>query len=277
VPNVHQALLNMSPFVIQNKRFLRHLGLVLLTFLVCVLITFGWLRHYTRHGQHLELPDYTGNILEDARKDAETRSFRMVVMDSIYIVGRRGHEIIRQNPLPFSQVKEKRTIYVTVTKQAADKIPLSRLPSLYGKTFERKKEELQQSFEIRSEIVGRKYDPGEPDHILAVIYQGDTIIDKQKRGGDVLIEKGGTLGFVLSQSTGGKLPIPDLICMTYAEARFLLENSGLDISEIIQEDQIVDLQGAYVSGQVPDPAEGTIEQGSTMKISLTKDKPLRCQ
>jgi len=266
-----------SAMVIQEKRFWKHVGYVLISLLICLILVFAWLRHYTRHGQHLELPDYTGQILEDAITDAESRTFRMVVMDSIYIVGKRGHEIIRQSPSPNSQVKEKRTVYVTVTKRAADKIPLSRLPSLYGKSFERKKMELKQSFEIRAEIVGRKYDPGEPDHILAVIYEGDTIIDKHNRGSNVLIEKGGILGFVLSQRTGGRLPIPDLICMTYAEAQFLLQNSGLEISEIIQEEQIIDLQGAYVSGQVPDAAEGTIEQGSSMKLSLTRDKPLHCR
>ncbi|HLF63431.1 MAG TPA: PASTA domain-containing protein [Saprospiraceae bacterium] len=269
--------MHKSAFVLQDKRFWRHIGLVLIALVLCLLLTFMWLRRYTRHGQRLELPDYTGQILEEAMKDARSRSFRMVVMDSVYLVGKRGHEIIRQNPLPNSLVKEKRTLYVTVTKYAADKIPLSRLPSLYGKNFERKKTELKQGFEIRAEIVGRQYDPGEPDHILAVVYQGDTIIDRKKRGGDVMIEKGSTLGFILSQRTGGRLPIPNLICMTYAEAQFLLENSGLEISEVIQEDPIVDLRSAYVSGQVPDADQGTIEQGSSMKLSLTREKPQHCQ
>ncbi len=266
-----------SVIVIQDKRFWRQFALVLIAMTLCLILTFMWLRRYTRHGQRLLLPDYTGQILEDAMKDARSKSFRMVVVDSLHIVGKRGHEIIRQNPLANSQVKEKRTIYVTVTKFAADKIPLNRLPSLYGKSFERKKAELKAGFEIRAEIVGRQYDPGEPDYILAVIYEGDTIIDRQNPGGDVLIEKGSVLGFVLSQRTGGRLPIPDLICMTYAEAQFLLQNSGLEISEVIQEDQIVDLNSAYVSGQVPDAAEGTIEQGSSMKISLTREKPAHCQ
>lgn len=263
--------------VIQDKRFWRQVALVCCALAVCIFLTFAWLRHYTRHGQQLVLPDYVGQILEEAQQDAESRSFRMVVIDSIHVVGKRPHEIIRQNPLPNAEVKEKRTIYVTVTKHAADKIPLSRLPSLYGKSFERKKIELKEGFEIRAEVVGRQYDPGEPDYILAVVYDGDTIIDRSHTGKDVLIEKGSVMGFILSQRTGGRLPVPDLICMTYAEALFLLQNSGLEISELIQEDQIVDLNSAYVSGQVPDAAEGTIEQGSAMKLSLTREKPMHCQ
>jgi beta-lactam-binding protein with PASTA domain len=261
----------------QDKRFLRQIALLIAALAVCVWLTFLWLRHYTRHGQKLELPDYTGQILEEAMIDAKQKSFRMVVVDSLHIVGKRGHEIIRQNPLPHSLVKEKRTIYVTVTKFAADMIPVSRLPSLYGKSFDRKKAELKQGFDILAEVVGRQYDPGEPDYILAVVYEGDTIIDRQHTGEDVMIKKGSTLGFILSQRTGGRMPIPNLICMTYAEAQFLLQNSGLEIAEIIQEDQIVDLNSAYVSGQVPDVEEGTIVQGSAMRVSLTREKPMHCQ
>jgi beta-lactam-binding protein with PASTA domain len=264
-------------FVIQRKPFWRHVGLVIIVLGICVFFTMRWLKHYTRHGQHLELPDYTGELLEDARKDAKARSFRVEVVDSLHLVGRRGREIIRQDPPAFSMVKEKRTIYVTVTKNAAEMIPISRFPALYGNSYERKKQELESVFQVQCEILGRQYDSGEPDHILAVVYQGDTIIDRHKQQNDAMIEKGGRLGFILSQRTGGRLPIPDLICMTYAEAQFLLENSGLSITEIIQTEQIVDLQSAYISGQVPDPAEGMIEQGSGMRISLTREKPLQCE
>lgn len=264
-------------FVILDKRFWRHVAFVAVIVLVFLLLVFLWLRIYTHHGQRLIMPDYTGQIFETAMRDAKARSFRMVAVDSVHIVGKRGHEIIIQNPLPDARVKENRTIYVTITKLAADQVPLSRLPALYGKSFERKKLELKQGFDIQSEIAGRMYDPGEPDHILAVIYKGDTIIDKRKRGSDVLIDKGGTLSFIVSQRTGGKLPVPDLICMTYAEAQFLLSNSGLEIAEVIQEDGIVDVLTAYVSGQVPDPSEGMIEQGSGMRLSLSSEKPLRCQ
>ena len=269
--------MKQQKFVIQQKQFWRQVGLVFVLFTICLFLTFQWLKRYTRHGQHLELPDYTGELLEDATRDAKARSFRLVVLDSLYVVGRRGHEIIRQDPPPFARVKERRTIYVTVTRSSAEMIPISRFPPLYGKSYERKKQEIESVFQVRCEILGRQYDSGEPDHILAVVYEGDTIIDRHKQRDEAMIEKGGKLGFILSQRTGGLLPIPDLICMTYAEAQFLLENSGIQITEIIQSDQIIDLESAYISGQVPDAAEGMIEQGSGMRISLTREKPLGCE
>lgn len=269
--------MSSQKFVIQQKSFWRHVLLLIIVLGICIFLTSMWLRSYTRHGQQIELPDYTGELLEDAEKDAKSRSFRLEVMDSLHIVGRRAHEIIRQNPAPHSTVKETRTIYVTVTKSTAELIPLSRFPDLYGKKYDRKKEELEKAFQIQCDIIGKQYDPGAPDYILAVVYQGDTIIDKEHRGGDVMIEKGARLGFIVSQSTGGLMPVPNLICLTYAEALFLLENSRLEITEVIQEDQIIDIRGAFVSGQVPDPSEGMIEQGSGMRISLTREKPLSCQ
>ncbi len=254
----------------------RHLGLAVVFLFICFLLVFIWLRHYTRHGQQIELPDYTGQILETVIKDVRARTFRMVVSDSIHVVGKPGHEILTQNPLPGSLVKERRTIYVTVTKQEPDKISVNRLPTLYGRGYHQIRKVLSDAFEIQSEIAGHKFDTGEPDHILAVIYDGDTIIDRRRKGDDVMIEKGSTLHFVVSQHTGGRFPVPDLLCMTYAEAQFVIQNSGLVIAEVISAGGEGDLSTAYVSSQVPDPEEGMIIQGSVMRLGLSREKPIGC-
>jgi beta-lactam-binding protein with PASTA domain len=151
-----------------SRAFWVNLLLIAIFFGICFGLTFIWLNSYTRHNQQLELPDYRGIFLDTASSDAEARTFRMHVLDSIYVVGKRGHEIIQQNPPPGSLVKENRTIYVTITKKSVDKVPVSRLPILYGKDYGRKKRELYQSYQIESEVVGRRFDPGEPDHILEV-------------------------------------------------------------------------------------------------------------
>jgi len=244
--------------------------------MICGVVAFAWLKHYTRHDQKLELPDYTSWILNDAVLDASEQSFRISILDSVHIVGKRGNEILQQSPSPGSLVKENRMIYVTITKSNADNISVDRLPILYGKNYERKKRELYQSFEIECKIVGRKFDPGEPGHILAVIYNGETISDRQGRKGDILIEKGTTLNFIISERQGGRLEIPDLVCKTFAEAQFIIENSGLTLGEIITDGNIGIVDSAYVTGQVPDPAEGQMRMGDEIKLSLTAKKPIDC-
>ncbi|MDX1478753.1 MAG: PASTA domain-containing protein [Saprospiraceae bacterium] len=262
---------------LKSRYFWTHAALIGGFFLVCIGLTFLWLRIYTHHNQRLDLPDYIGERYEDALEDAKSRSFRMMILDSIHIVGRPPHEILYQDPDPGTQVKQNRTVYVTITKATPDQIPMSRLPVLYGKSFDRKQRELLQSFEIRSRVVGKRYDPGEPDHILAVIYQGDTLIDRRGRDNSAMIEKGATLEFIVSDRSGGRLEIPDLICKTYAEARFLISNSGLVLGEVITDGLTEAVDSAWVSGQVPDPAEGTMLMGQEIRLSLSKNRPIHCQ
>ena len=259
-----------------SRIFWKNLLYILIFFGAVLGITIVWLNLYTRHGQKLELPDYTGFQYADALKDAGDKSFRMAVTDSIHVVGKNGGEILQQNPEPFSKVKENRTIYVTVTKHSADQISIERLPVLYGKNYERKKRELFQSFEIKCRIAGRQYDPGQPDHILAVIYEGETIIDSRARKKDVMIAKGGTLEFILSERSGGSVPIPDLICKNYQEAKFVLDNLGIDFGEIIWEGTAGATDQAFITSQSPESSEGSIRAGNSISVSLSQDKPKFC-
>ena len=59
------------------------------------MLTLLWLRFYTNHGQELEMPDYIGVQLDEASKNAEDKTFQIVVTDSVHIVGTAGGEIQR--------------------------------------------------------------------------------------------------------------------------------------------------------------------------------------
>ncbi len=274
--NKRAELFHSLKRLLLNPRFWVNLALIGVFFTICGAFTFAWLKHYTRHDQKLELPDYVGWNLNEATDNATDLSFRISTLDSLYIVGKPGNQILQQHPVPGSMVKENRTIYVTITKSNADKISVGRLPILYGKNYERKKRELYKSFEIECKIVGRRFDPGEPGHILAVIYNGETVCDRKGRKEDVLIEKGTTLSFIITERRGGELRIPDLICKTFAEAQFIIENSGLRLGEIITDGNIGIVDSAYVTGQVPDPAEGKMHMGDEIKLSLVAGKPIDC-
>lgn len=244
--------------------------------MVSVLITFQWLKVYTKHNQKSVLPNYVNASYDEALTDAETNKFRMVVLDSIYIVGAQGHMVISQDPVAGSEVKENRTIYVTITKQSADQVAFGRLPVFYGKNFDRKRRELFQSFQIEAKIVSRRYDSGEPNHILEVRYNGEKIADANMRREDVLIEKGGTLEFVVSEAIGGELQIPDLTCLTFGEAKFILSSSSIELGEVITDGTTGIVDGAFITGQVPDPEEGTMRMGESVRLSLSRDKPMDC-
>lgn len=243
---------------------------------ICLLASFLWLKVYTHHGEELAMPDYTGYKYEDAVADAKARKLRMSIQDSLHILGRPGGIILKQNPTPASLVKSKRMIYVTITKRGKDKIISGRLPEMYGKSYERKKQELADHFQIKSRIVDTKYDPGDPGQILSVLYKGEVITSAKGRNNEVKIEKGDYLEFVISAKTGGDVEVPDLTCKTLEEALFLLENINLKLGAVRELDNISDRNSAYIISQEPAATGSMIKMDSPVHVSISQIKPDAC-
>ena len=235
-----------------------------------------WLRLYTNHGQQLELPDYTGQNFEAAAKDADKRSFRMVVNDSIHEVGKPGGLILTQNPISGSKVKENRKIYVTTTKYSADLISVASLPTLYGTEYESKCKDLKY-LEIECNVRSYKYDAGEKDHILEVYYNNELIVSNVGRKNDVMIEKGSSLEFVLSNKQGAIIQTPNLKCMNLGAARFNIEARKLQVGNIQVIGEVTNQEAAYVVGQYPNAKSGeSMESGSTIDLIIQQEKPADC-
>ncbi len=267
---------NLASYL-KSKDFRQTLLALLLFFCIVLLAAFLWLKLYTHHGQELEMPDYTGYQYDTAVKDAARKKFRMSIQDSLHVLGKPGGEIIKQHPLPGALVKSKRMIYVTITKRSPDKILSSRLPEMYGKTYERKKRELEEHFEIKSRIIDTRFDPGDAGQVLEVRYKGKIIMDAKGRKNDVQIEKGDYLEFVISGKSGGEVKIPDLLCKTYEEGIFLLDNLGLKLELAVKEGDVSDLNSAFIVNQFPAADGGTLEMGSSIQVTVSPDKPLSCE
>lgn len=262
-------------FVERNQYILRQLGYMLAALIGFFLIVILLLKWFTHHGEHRELPDYTGEFLDIAMEEAEDQSFRMSVVDSIFIVGKNGGIILSQTPIAGSLVKRKRTIYVTITKSKPDEISSGRLPILYGKSYERKSRELKNGFELSSKIVDYEFDAGPEDYVLAVLYNGDTIVSATERKTDVMIEKGAVLEFVLSKSTGAQLSMPNMVCKTYSEALFLARSLNLFIRDDLQEGE--NKFDAFVHAQIPSfSPDAKVVMGDTILLTLKPTKPDFC-
>jgi len=236
-----------------------------------------WLRFYTNHGQKLELPNYVNQNYEEAQEDAKSKTFEIIVTDSIHKVGKEGGLIIDQNPTPGSMVKEQRKIYVNITKYSPDSIKIGDLPILYGNDFDQKRTELKY-LDITSKIKSEKYDPGEPNHILEVWYNDKLIIDNKPVDAKFEIDKGGTLEFVISKREGGKGLIPDLICQESSAAETMALLSKFQIGRVIEEGEIADKNTAFVISQSP-ISDGLSELSFNSEITVTiaQKRPKDCQ
>lgn len=254
----------------------KNLILILLFLIVVFVATKIGLRWYTHHGEKLTLPDFTNETFAQAKKIADDQSFQLIVTDSIFRVDQVGGIILDQNPTENSEVKRGRKIYVTITKYTPEMVKVSQIPELYGKDYERKKKELENAFDIQSEISGYDYDQGASNQILKVLYNNEEIINSEFRKDDVEIEKGGTLQFILSKNIGGAITMPDLICKTYNEAAFYVENLNLYIGEVTKDGLLEDEQGAFIYDQEPQAGDNIVT-GDTIHLYLSSTKPFNCE
>lgn len=261
---------------LKSKAFFKQVLFIFGIFFLLLLLTQMWLRFYTNHGQKLQLPKYIGMHIDEARESTDG-DFELVVIDSIFIVGKPGGLITDQNPKPLSLVKENRKIYITVTKYGIESVKVADLPTLYGNAYDQKRTELKYR-DIECIIKDYVYDNGEPNHILEVWYNNELIISRDVKKSDVTIAKGGKLEFVISKRDGGDVTIPDLRCKTLEEVEFLLSSSKLLLGDVTKKSVAEPDAILYVVGQSP-PYDGisNIKMGEKINITLSATKPVDCK
>ncbi len=260
-----------------SRKFWINIGLIIASLFILIWLISYWLDSYTRHGQELLMPDYTDKPVELAMEDARDRTFEIKVTDSVFIAGEKGGIITRQNPKEGAKVKEGRTVYVTITKYTPERIKVSALPRLYGENYEIKKRELEVGYNLSSRVVGETYDPGPEGHIMAVIYDNDTIVSSDLRKADQEIEKGETLEFILSKQEGGYFPLPDLVCKKLQEARFQMDALRLSIGHVQVMGATNEVEDAYIISQDPPYSPNAkIEIGDSVNVVVSPLKPEDC-
>jgi D-alanine-D-alanine ligase len=261
---------------ISKNPILKHILYLFIFIVLTLLLVLLWLRFYTNHGQKKELPNFIDKNIFEAKHLAKDNSFSILVTDSVFVVGKKGGIILDQNPKPKSEVKEGRKVYVIISKFDPDKITVGDLPLLYGNDFSQKSVELKHKG-IYTKIKSKKYDAGDPNHILEVYYKNELIIDQNTLKSNIKINKGDILEIIVSDREGGEITIPDLICSTYDQAYFLLSENRLNIGELILKGNITDTLDAYILDQNP-KYDGITKIPMNSKISLTlvNYKPSKC-
>ncbi len=261
-------------YFISSGIFLRNFGGIVAMVALFFVLSFTWMKCYTKHGESLHIQDYVGMDLEDAIDRAESSSFQIVVNDSTYKPKLKPNIVLTQSPKPLSQVKKNRKIYVSITKKVPE---LVELPNLTGgnddyKNFERKCKRKDVEVRILKEVFSNKL---EPNTILEVYYNDVEITDELKGGYEV--PKGGEIQCVVTKRGGGAVPIPELVCKKYDEAIFLIGSFNLNIGSVIKDKTVTNESSAYIWRQEPRfSASGTMRVGEQINIYLTQYKPKNC-
>ncbi len=117
-------------YFLGRKKFYKHLGFAILITIIIFWLAFGLLRLYTSHGKTLVVPDFYGATLKHIQEEGLEKQFTFVVMDSVYDPSKEKGMIIQQDPLPYSNVKKHRKVYITIVAKMPEKVIMPDLVDL---------------------------------------------------------------------------------------------------------------------------------------------------
>lgn len=211
---------------------------------VVAILLFGfffYLSVITGHTNTFKVPAVQGMPLEQATKILKQQGFEVEVADSVYIDTMPPLAVIKQSPDNGSLVKSNRTIFLTINRVTP---PSVQMPNLIGLSYTAAK------MQINS--MGLK--------IGDTVYRPDiaqnTILQQMQYGVDIQpgtkIVLGSKIDLVLGSGVGDEaFDVPDLVGLTYAEAKAVLESLNINIGALVADPDVRDSARAFVYRQNP--------------------------
>lgn len=256
----------MFEFITKRSFFINLLAAIVLVFLLAF-IFFSTLGIITHHGQTIQVPDIRGKNLKEASEILGKAGFDAVVRDSIYADTLSPLAVYDQAPEGGAVEKVGRTVYLTINKTVA---PMVAMPELVGLTFR----SAQMTLESRRLKVGdTSY---QPDFATNTVLKQLLNHKPLKAGAEV--PEGSAIDLVLSSGTGSiEYPVPNVVGLTYAEAREALTASNLGIGVVLIMGEVSDTAGAFVVRQSPTQINNlgdanTVRAGQAIDLWLSSSK-----
>lgn len=156
-----------------------------------------WLDSYTHHGESYAVPDVCGMQLEDAKQLLRDNHLDLEIVDYKYKKGAAENEVVEQNPVANSKVKEGRKIMLTMSSTA---LPMAIIPSVIDNCSLREAEARLKSSGFV--VLGTEVIRGEKEWVYAVKYDGRKLSNGES------VPKGAGLVIVMGS---GNEPEPDEI------------------------------------------------------------------
>lgn len=212
--------------------------LCLLVFLVLQLL--GWI---TKHGEYLTVPAVTGKDTKAAIQILESKGFDVVIQDSMFTDSKPPGTVIKQLPDSNSTVKINRTVYITVNRYIP---PMITMPQLVGKSLSFVLDLLEKNhLQLGDTVYKPDFMKGS---IIEQLYKGAKITPGTK------LQWGSRVSLVIAGGLNEQqMMVPDLIGMTFGQAKSQLELAGINIAGIIGDGEIRDTAAAYIYKQNPQP------------------------
>ena len=266
---------NKSSFVLGIiKKILNHYIVknVIILFLTGFFILYGtlvFLRHYTKHGKVITVPDVTGLTLYEAETALSSQKMRWQLVDSVYLSTARPGTVINQNPEPGFTVKENRNIFLVINAFSPEKVIM---PDVVGVSFRQAKSTL----ESRGLSIGRiTHVPDRyKDYVRKQFYRGQEI----RRGTEII--KGSEIDLELGSGLSSQMTsVPNLLGRKLPDAQRAITQYTLNFGVIIHDNTVItraDTVNAFIYQQRPTAFGGAMVQlGAAIDVWLSVDDAKR--
>lgn len=247
------------------RKSLLHIALAIALFTAVIFSVYYYLLSYTKSGESVEVPDLAGLDIVEAEAALKQLHLQYQVVDSLYLPGKRGGEIVDQEPIATSVVKTERKIFLTVSRY---KSPMIKFPNVLDQTLPLAIAKLTSyGFKVGDLI----YKPSDCK---------DCVVDVQIRGKSIEpgtnIPKGKSVNIVVGQGfTNEIVGVPVLYGLKIPEAQKVLHLQGLNLGATIFDLEMQTRQDSMASviyRQSPAPSEEkSIPSGSSVDVYLSSD------
>jgi beta-lactam-binding protein with PASTA domain len=255
-------------FITKRPLWINMLFAIVLVFLLLLLLLFSldWMTH---HGTVLKIPQVTGKTMEEAKKQLEDQGFDVLIQDSLYVDTMAPLKVIKQFPEADELVKVSRTVYLTVNRAQPPKVDM---PNLVGLSFRSAALVLKQ-YGLKLGDTSSRPDFAK-NAVLSQLYDGKEIQPGTK------IVMASSISLILGAGIADEdMAVPDLVGMSYGDAKVLMEGSGLSFGSIVTNNDVKDSASAYIYFQSPahwseDRRVNRIHQGQMIDIKIQVEKPV---
>src|SRR5574344_860019 len=243
---------------VKIKTFVKHLVLIILSFLLLIFIISLLLKVYTRQGQEYIVPKIEGKLLQNVENSDDVDNFDIVVIDSIYKEGVAYGTILSQAPAPGSRVKSGRKICITIASFSGE---IVQMPNCKDKSL---KSSVQALVDAGLRVGTIMYRVGEISNIVVEQrYKGTTI----QAGKD--IQSGQAIDLVVEvSSTTASVKMPDILGKTEQDAEVLLWKAGLNVGKKNYEGKEEQGHTRVVSFS---PSSRNVMIGTSISLNLVND------
>jgi beta-lactam-binding protein with PASTA domain len=237
--------------IIKYKSFYKNLLIAGITLIMLFVFWLKWLDIYTNHNNFIKLPNFNDIHLTELDSLVKSYELKYEIIDSVFDESKQKGVVVNQDPLPNTDVKKNRKVYLTINSMKVRKV---NFPDVFDLTLRQAVSKLQKNglevgkLEYRPDIATNK--------VLAFKVNGIAIAIGQE------LYYGTTIDLVVGQGLSNeKVIVPNLIGLSRLEANTILKSTSLNVGLEYFNNEISDSSSAVIYKQYP-------EVGKNKKISI---------